>query len=149
MRRSLLLPALLLVASSLSAQATKDQAKALVKEAAAYLKSQGKLALLRETNQGSGRFHIKPGGDCYLFVFDLKGYALAHGAQSDMVNITRWDSRDHEGTYFVREFIQTARTSGNGWVDYKYLHPVTHKLVGKTSYVELVDGMVLGCGVYK
>ena len=79
----------------------------------------------------------------------MKGFALAHGFQGDLVNINRWDSKDPEGTYFVREFVHLAEAKGSGWVDYKYINPKTRKLDAKTSYVELVEGMVVGCGVYK
>ena len=147
--RHLTLPLLLCLTASLSAQDQKARAMALVKEAVAYRKQFGPAMLIKETNMGQGRFHFKPATDLYIFIFDLKGFALAHGFQGDLVNINRWDSKDPEGTYFVRDFIQTAQTKGSGWVDYKYVNPKTRKLDNKTSYVELIEGMVVGCGVYK
>jgi signal transduction histidine kinase len=34
-------------------------------------------------------------------------------------------------------------------VDYKYPNPTTGKILNKTSYVEFLDGWVVGCGIYK
>ena len=147
--RHLVLPMLLCASASLPAQDQKPRAMALVKEAVAFRKQFGAAMLIKETNMGAGRFHFKPATDLYIFIFDLKGFALAHGFQGDLVNINRWDSKDPDGVYFIREFIQTAQTKGGGWVDYKYTNPKTRKLEIKTSYVELVEGMVVGCGVYK
>ena len=36
-----------------------------------------------------------------------------------------------------------------GWVDYKFPNPKTSKIEQKTTYVEGLDGWILGCGVYK
>jgi methyl-accepting chemotaxis protein len=65
------------------------------------------------------------------------------------VNINRLESKDPDGKFFIKEIIHTAVASGSGWVDYKYSNPKTGKVEAKASYVELVDGMVVGCGIYK
>jgi hypothetical protein len=131
--RHLALPLLLTATVVLPAQDQKIQAVALVKEAAEYGRLHGRPALLRETNMGSGRFHVKPGKDLYVFVFDQNGFALAHGAQSNMVNINRLESKDPDGKFFIKEIIHTAVASGSGWVDYKYSNPKTGKVEAKAS----------------
>lgn len=147
--RTLVLPVLICLTGSLAAQDQKAKAQALVKEAIAFVKKEGKEALLRETNQGTGRFHVKSGDDLYIFVYDLKGTCLAIGFQSQLVGVNRWNARDPDGKFFLQEIIQTAQAKGGGWVDYKYTNPKNGKIEAKTSFVEAVEGMVIGCGVYK
>jgi len=147
--RTLVLPLLFCLAGSLAAQDQKAKAQSLVKEATAFERANGREALLKETNQGSGRFHVKGGEDLYIFVYDLKGTCLAIGFQSQLVGVNRWNAKDPDGKLFVQEIIQTGQTRGGGWVDYKYTNPKSGKVEAKTSYVESVDGMVVGCGIYK
>jgi len=147
--RTLVLPLLVCLAGSLAAQDQKAKAQALVKEAIAFERANGREALLRETNQGSGRFHVKGGDELYIFVYDLKGTCLAIGFQSQLVGVNRWNIKDPDGKPFLQEIIQTGQAKGGGWVDYKYPNPKTGKIEAKTSFVESVDGMVVGCGIYK
>lgn len=147
--RPALIPALLLLIGDLRAQDQRVRALALVKEAVAFARQHGREALLRETNQGTGRFHARSGEDLYLFIYDLQGVCLAIGYQSQLVGVNRWGLRDPDGKRFLQEMIQVARTRGSGWVDYKYPHPATGRVTTKSSYVELLDGWVLGCGSYR
>jgi len=145
-RHNLLIPALLCLAPALLAQ--EQQAKALVKEAVAFGRKQGKEALLLETNQGQGRFHAKAGGDLYIFIYDLQGNCQAIGFQSQMVGVNRWNLRDPDGKFFLQEMIGIVKTKGSGWLDYKYPNPSTGRIEQKTSYVESFDGWLVGCGFY-
>lgn len=147
--RTLILPLMVCLTGSLAAQEQKAKAQALVKEAIAYEHANGREALLKETNQGSGRFHVKGGDDLYIFVYDLKGTCLAIGFQSQLVGVNRWNVKDPDGKFFLQEIIRAGQQKGGGWVDYKYTNPKNGKIEAKTSYVESVDGMVIGCGIYK
>jgi signal transduction histidine kinase len=147
--RHLLIPGLIFGSTLLQAQESMARAQALVKEAVAFARKNGKAALLRETNQGHGRFHAKHGDDLYIFVYDLNGVCQAIGFQSQLAGLNRWGLRDPDGKFFLQEMIHAARTKGSGWVDYKYPHPTTGKIEAKTSYVESLDGWVVGCGAYK
>jgi signal transduction histidine kinase len=145
-----LLPALFLAASTLSSQpALRPKAEALVKEGIAFLKDHGKEALLAEVNRPNGRFHAKPGSPIYLFVFDEKGLALAHGFQSNLVNVNRWDHKDADGKPFIQAIIAGGQKKRGDWVDYKYENPVSHKVEAKTSYCLAEGGVIVGCGIYK
>jgi len=147
--RKYVIPALICSTCCLPAQDQKARAQALVKAAVAFAKANGKEALLRETNQGQGRFHTKHGDETYIFIYDMSGVCQAIGFQSQMVGVNRWNLKDPDGKYFLQEMIQVAKAKGSGWVDYKYPHPITGKIEAKTSYVEYLDGWVLGCGVYR
>ena len=143
------LPLLVCLAGTLAAQDQKAQAQALVKEAVAFAKANGKEALLKETNQGQGRFHVKSGEALYIFVYDMAGTCQAIGFQGNMVGVNRINAKDPDGKFFIQEILQTAKAKGSGWVDYKYPNPKTGKIEAKASYVEFLDGLVVGCGIYK
>lgn len=144
-----LIPIILCCAPAIWAQDQKTQAQAMVKAAVAFARAHGGEALLRETNQGRGRFHARTGEDLYLFIYDLQGVCRAIGYQSQLVGLNRWGLRDPDGKLFLQEMIHLARTKGSGWVNYKYPHPSTGKILDKSSYVELLDGWVVGCGAYR
>ena len=150
MKRPLaLLPLIACLAGPLAAQDARAKAMSLVKAAVAYGKKEGKEALLKEVNQGSGRFHVKGGDDLYVFVYDMKGVCLAIGFQSQLVGVNRWNVKDPDGKMFLQEMIQVTQAKGSGWVDYKYPNPKSGKVESKTSYVENMDGLMVGCGIYK
>ena len=65
-----------------------------------------------------------------------------------LVGKNRLAFKDSDGKPFVRNLITLAKTQGHGWVDYKKMDPLTHKVEAKTSYIELFDGLVIGAGVY-
>ncbi|MBK8572759.1 MAG: cache domain-containing protein [Geothrix sp.] len=147
--RSILTITAICLAGTLQAQDQKPKALALVKEAVAFAKKNGKEALLKETNQGQGRFHVKSGDDLYIFIYDMTGVCQAIGFQSQMVGVNRWGVKDPDGKLFLQEMISLAKTKGSGWVDYKYPNPKSGKIEAKTSYVEFLDGWMVGCGIYK
>lgn len=148
MRRlpALLLPALCL---SLSAQdAAPAEVEALVKEAIAYAKAQGKEAAFKEITRAGGRFH-KYGGELYVFVYDLDGKVLAHGQGAAKVGVNQMKAKDPDGVAFVEERVRLAKAKGRGWHDYKYLNPKTGQKEPKTSYIEVWEGLIFGAGIYK
>ena len=59
----------------LSFAADRDDAKDLVKRAAAYVKYQGKDKALAEISKPKGMFDK---GELYVFAYDLQGVMLAH-----------------------------------------------------------------------
>ena len=145
----LLIPALVCTVATLSAQDPKAKAQALVREAIAFAKKSGKEALVKETNNSLGRFHVQSGETAYIFIYDMQGLCIGMGFQSKAVGTNRWDTKDPDGKLYVREFLNTVKTKGNGWVEYKKPNPKTNKLEQKASYVEGLDGWVIGCGAYK
>ncbi len=101
-------------------------------------------------------FESKDGGfadrDLYIFVFDFEGKVLSHGASKNLIgqNLVTQRMKDADGKLFAAEFVEVAKTKGEGWVDYKWANPVTQAVEPKSSFVKKVDdAMLLGCGVYK
>ena len=126
-----------------------NKAETLVKRAIVYAAKNGTERLLQQTNQANGVFHVGAGSELYLYIYDLKGMMKANGYKTDLVGQSRFDAKDPDGKFFVREFIKVAQGPGHGWVDYKYANPMDGKIEAKTSYIELHDGLIFCCGTYK
>ena len=138
-----------LMCLALPLAAQQEKAKALVKEAIAFSKKNGKDALVKETNQAAGRFHVQSGDELYIFIYDLQGLCIGMGYQSAAIGTNRWNIKDPDGKMILQEFVATVKAKGSGWVEYKFPNPKTNKIEQKTTYVEGLDGWVLGCGIYK
>lgn len=135
-------------AANAADRGTADEASALVKKAVAYLKANGKEKAFAAINDTKGQFVDR---DLYIFVYDMHGnnLAIGNGNASRMVGKNMLDMRDAEGKYIIRSFIEILNAKGRGWVDYKWPNPVTKNVETKSSYVEKVDDMIVGAGIYK
>jgi cytochrome c len=136
----------LCVFAGLAYASGKDDAKTLVKQAAAYVKYQGKGKALAEISKPKGKFDK---GETYVFAYDLQGVMVAHPKNPDLIGKNLIDVPDGEGKLFRREIVERAKSKGSGWVDYVYLNPETNEQEHKTTYLLKVGDIILCCGVYK
>ncbi len=147
---AMLLAAVLLICFSGSVFAaefgTKAEAEALVKKAVAYMKEHGKDKAFAEFGNPKGKFVDR---DLYIFVYDMNGKCVAHGANPKMIGKDLAEMKDPDGKAYVKERIEIARTKGKGWQDYKFTNPVTKKIENKTAYIEKADTFIVGSGAYK
>lgn len=125
---------------------TKEEAEALVKKAISMIKAEGKDKAFAEINNPKGKFVDR---DLYIFVYDMNGKCVAHGFNPKMIGKDLMEMKDADGRYFVKERIEIAKTKGKGWQDYKFTNPLSKKIELKTAYIEKVDDLIVGCGVYK
>lgn len=125
---------------------TADEAVALVKKAIAYIKANGKEKAFAEFSNPNGQFKDR---DLYIMVYDMQGNNKAHGANAKLIGKNLSEIKDADGKYIVKSFIDTAKSKGIGWVDYKWPSPVSNVVESKSTYVEKYDDILLGCGVYK
>jgi len=125
---------------------TANEAVALVKKATALVKQVGKEKAIAEFNDPKGSFVDR---DLYIFVIDMDGKTLANGANQKVVGKNMIEMKDADGNLFIKHFIEIAQAKGSGWSDYKWVDPVTKTIQQKTTYVEKVDDIVIGCGIYK
>lgn len=140
----------LLLCSVLTAQEDGNaRAEALVKAAIVFAKKNGKDKLLEATNLPNGEFHLKKGDALYLFAYNLQGICVAHGSRIQLVGLSRYDAKDPDGKYYVREFIHNAKTKGSGWTTYKYPDPKTGKVELKTTFAAIHDDLIICAGAYK
>ena len=124
----------------------KEDAKALVNKAAAYVKYQGKEKALAEISKPRGMFDK---GELYVFAYDLNGVMLAHPKNPNLIGQNLIDVPDNDGKLFRKEIVEKANTKGSGWVDYVYLNPETKEMEHKTTYLLRVGDIILCCGAYK
>lgn len=127
-------------------KSTAAEATAMVQKAIAYMKEHGQEKALAEFNNPNGQF-VK--NDLYIYVYDLQGKNLAHGANQKLVGKNLLDMRDADGKLIIQEFIQTANSKGKGWVDYKWANPTTQTVEPKSGYVEKSGDVIIGSGIYK
>lgn len=126
---------------------TADEAVAMVKRAVALIKSDGKEKAFTAISDPSNlSFHDR---DLYIYVYDLNGVALAHGNNPKMVGKPLIGLKDNEGKAMIKEMVETAKNKGKGWVDFKWPNPVTKAVESKSGYVERIDDMLVGSGIYK
>jgi cytochrome c len=130
-----------------SDRGTADEAKAMVEKAATLLKDAGAEKAFAAFNDPANKdFHDR---DLYIFVRSMDGNTVAHGANKGMIGHTNLDLKDADGKPYNKEMIDLATGKGSGWVEYRWVNPVSHKIEPKSSFVEKVGDYVVGAGFYK
>jgi signal transduction histidine kinase len=125
--------------------ASADEAAAMVKKAAAYLKANGIEKTAVEVNNPKGQFIDR---DLYVSIIDAKGINVAHGGNPKMVGKDLSDLRDADGVYINRQRTEILKTKPDGWINYKFVNPVTKQVEPKRAYFTRVDGYIISCGAY-
>lgn len=125
---------------------SKTEAVAMVQKAIAYLKANGKEKAFAEINQPKGQFIDR---DLYVVVYDMKGKNLAHGGNAKMIGKDLIDMKDVEGKPFMKERVELMKNQATAWQDYSFPNPVSKKIEHKTMYLEKVEDLIFGAGVYK
>ncbi|PXX39680.1 cache domain-containing protein [Undibacterium pigrum] len=125
---------------------TTAQAQAMVKKGIAHIKKNGKEKAFADFNDTANKdFHDR---DLYLFVYDMNGQSLSHGANPKMIGKNLLDLKV-EGKPIIKDMITALKTKNDGWIDYQWPNPVTKALETKSSYFEKVDDYFVGAGAYK
>ena len=126
---------------------SEKDAIAMAERGAALIKSKGKDEMMKRINAKDPDFVQ---GSLYVDLRDVKtGIVLAHPYNPSIVGKDLTDVPDANGKKYRREIIELAAAKGKGWVDYQYKNPTTGKIEPKTTYILLVDGVVLEAGLYK
>jgi cytochrome c len=128
---------------------TKEEAVALVKRAAEFLRVNGPEKAYAAFDDRHGAFVDR---DLYILVTDSDGTTIAHGYSPKLIGKNRADEQDFDGKYLVRERIELMKTHQNFWQSYKWSDPLTHTIQSKEVYCEVVsEGVpksVTVCGGY-
>jgi len=136
----------------LAESASKEECIAKCKEAAKMVEEKGLDATVAEINKKDGKFVWK---DTYVFLMDLDGNMLAHPMKPALVGKNLMGSTDKaekgKEKLLFKEFVELAKTKGDGWVDYMWPKPGEDKPSKKTSYIYRVPGKNLfaGAGIYE
>lgn len=132
---------------ALANEPTEKDAIAMAERGAALIKSKGKDEMMKRINAKDPDFVQ---GELYVDLRDVKtGIVLAHPYNPSIVGKDLVDVPDANGKKYRREIIELAAAKGKGWVDYQYKNPTTGKIEPKTTYILMVDGVVLEAGIYK
>jgi len=127
---------------------TPEEAQALVERGAEFLRAHGKQALVEDINkQAAGQFIER---DLYLMVLNLSDYHfIAHGTNARILNYDSRQVKDPDGKDYMREAVDIARNTGEGWVEYEFNHPVTTEVLPKVTFIKRVGDVCVGCGAYR
>jgi len=128
--------------------ATKEECVIKSHEAAAMINTQGLEAAIKAISDPRGPFVWK---DSYVFLMDLKGKMLAHPFQPEL---TKMDNvlllTDPTDKAMFVHFVNLARKSGQGWVEYMWPKPGKSSPSKKLTYIYRVPDhdLLVGAGVY-
>jgi signal transduction histidine kinase len=137
----------LVSAAALANEPTEKDAIAMAERGAAMVKAKGKEEVMKRITAKDPDFVQ---GSLYIDMRDVKtGIVLAHPYNASIVGKDLTDVPDANGKKYRREIIELAAAKGKGWVDYQYKNPTSGKIEPKTTYILLVDGVVLEAGLYK
>ncbi|MDP8204119.1 MAG: cache domain-containing protein [Candidatus Tenebribacter mawsonii] len=126
---------------------TPIEAKTMVEDAISFMQGIDIEDAFTVFNSKGGRFHYK---DLYLFVFDMDGTILSHGAEIALIGKNLIDLKDSAGKYFVKDFINLMKESNNGWKEYYWRNYETQKVEMKLTYLKRFnENIFVGCGAYQ
>lgn len=125
------------------------QIVALVNRAAALIERKGKDAFPEFKKKDSNWYK----GENYVFVDNMNGTVLVNPPQPEIEGKNLIDMKDAKGKALIREFIETAKTKGSGWVDYWWPKPGEGKPSKKISYIKKAkmpngEMVIVGAGTY-
>jgi cytochrome c len=138
--------ALLATSFNAFANATAEEATAMVKKGVSFMKANGKDKGHAEISSKESQFKKD---DLYLVVYGLDGTVRAHGANEKMIGKNLIELKDIDGKLFVKERVELGQSKGTFWQDYKFTNPVTKKIEPKAMYCEKLDDAVVCGGIYK
>jgi signal transduction histidine kinase len=130
-------------------KATAEEAVAMVKKAGAYFEKNGKEKTFAEINNPKGQFIDR---EMYIVAFSTngEGIGLANGGNQKLIGKKIIDIRDADGKYIIRDVLAVGTgKEGKGWIEYKWVNPVTNAIEDKRTYVERFGDVIFVCGIYK
>ena len=87
--------------------------------------------------------------DVYIVVLDFNGVVVAHGTNAKLIGKDMMSAKDPDGVAFTAAMVDSAKSKGKGWTDYKFTDPATKKVLPKASYCEKAGDFAICAGIYK
>lgn len=127
-------------------QGSAEEAVALVMRAIEHRHRVSEDTFIRDITDPTKGFFDR---DMYVFVLDSEGHYLAFGGNQAKVGTRVQDIPNIDGAGLMQDILdQAAREPG--WSNTTSTTPPwMGKVQGKMSYVQQLDDVVVGCGVYK
>ena len=123
-------------AGAVSEFGTRDEAVAMVRRVQEMFKKLGPEATFQAIKRKA------PGTidrDLYAYVVDQNGVVQANGAIPSMTTGTNlYNFRDQNGKYMMREQLEVCKGPQRGWVDFRFLSPLTQTIEDKSTYICLL-----------
>jgi methyl-accepting chemotaxis protein len=127
-------------------QGTADEALAMVQRAVDYRqRSGGRDSYVRGLTDPQQGFFDR---DMYVFALDRNGTYVAFGGNPAKVGTRVQDIAGIDGRGLLEAIVAQAEHEP-GWVEYDITNPSTGTVQTKMSYVQQIDDLYVGCGVYK
>jgi TRAP-type uncharacterized transport system substrate-binding protein len=125
---------------------SREEAVAMVHRVQKMFRTEGPEATFEAIRRKSRQFFDR---DLYAYVIDLNGVVHANGAVPAVQGKNIFDFRDQNGDYLVRDEIEICKGPGHGWIDFRWLNPVTKVVEDKSAYLERLGDYCTGVGVYR
>jgi TRAP-type uncharacterized transport system substrate-binding protein len=126
---------------------TRDEAVAMLKRVQDKFKKEGPDAAFRAINTKAPGFVDR---DLYPFVTELTGLCVANGVTPAVRGKNIIDLKDQDGKFIIQEFVRIATTPPeHGWIDYRWLNPVTNTIEDKSAYIARMGDYFVGVGIYR
>jgi methyl-accepting chemotaxis protein len=126
-------------------QGTADEALALMERAIAYRQQTTPDGFVRGVTAAEQGLFDR---DMYVFILDRNGTYLAFAGNAAKVGTRVQDIAGIDGQGLINAIVAQASREP-GWVEYDITNPTTGTVQTKMSYVQQVDDVFVGCGVYK
>lgn len=126
-------------------QGCAEEAVELVGRAVEHRQRTSKEAFLRDITHSGNAFFDR---DMYVFVLDDDGRYVAFGGNPAKVGTRVHDIAGIDGKGLLQAIVKQA-VNEPGWVEYDITNPSTGKVQSKMSFVQELNGLYVGCGVYK
>ena len=118
---------------------------ALVQRAVAHRQHTAKDSYLRDLTDATKGFCDR---DMYVFALDENGRYVAFGGNPAKIGTRVQDIPGIDGHGLLQSIMNQADYEP-GWVEYDIANPTTGQVQSKMSFVQKLDGLYVGCGVYK
>ena len=137
-----------LAATALADSATKEECIAKTKEAGQMILNKGLDETVKEINNKQGKFVWK---DSYVFLMAFDGKMLGHPMSPALIGQNVLDRKDKEGKLLFKEFVEVAKTKGEGWVGYMWANPGDPAPRKKITFIYRVPGkdLLAGAGIWE
>lgn len=125
---------------------SRYKAKQIVTSAVQLFEFQGKDYAFSLINSPR---NILSHGNIFAFAYDFEGMCFAYGSNFTYVGLNRLNTKDSQGKFMVKEFIDVAKSpAGEGWVSYVSKNATKLVYVKKVKDKKTGKEYVIGAGYY-
>ena len=135
------------LSASASEFGSRDEAIAMVQRVQEMYRKSGLDATVKAIRAKEKAFFDR---DLYAYIIDLNGVVVANGAVPAVQGKDISEFRDQNGKYLVKGEIEICKGPGHGWIDFRWLSPLTKNVEDKSAYLErLGQTYCTGVGIYR